>query len=102
MKTATASVAAAFVASACCIGPVLLVLLGIGTFGASLAALERYRPAFLAITGGLLAWAFYSAYRTDCGDCSVAARRRTKLTVWIAAGLVGVIAAFPYYVGFLF
>ena len=41
MKTALASVLAAGVASACCIGPVAFMLLGGGAFGASLSALER-------------------------------------------------------------
>lgn len=40
MKTALASVVAAGGASACCIGPVVFVLSGAGTFGTSLAVLE--------------------------------------------------------------
>ena len=104
MKTAVASVVAATVASACCIGPVVLVLLGAGTFGASLAALERYRPIFLTVTTVLLGVAFYAAYRplTDCRVCSPASRRGTRITVWIAAMCVVVLVTFPYYVGFLF
>ena len=48
MKTALASVLAAGVASACCIGPVAFVLLGAGTFSASLAALEPYLAKTIA------------------------------------------------------
>lgn len=55
MKTALASVLAAGVASACCIGPVAFVLLGVGTFGASLAALEPYRPVLLTATAQIAA-----------------------------------------------
>jgi mercuric ion transport protein len=62
MKVAAASIVAATVASACCIGPVVLVLLGAGTFGASLASLEPYRPIFLGVTTLLLGVAFYAAY----------------------------------------
>lgn len=104
MKTAAASIVAAAVASACCIGPVALVLLGLGTFGASLAALEPYRPLFLVATTALLLAGFYAAYRplTDCEACSPASRRRTQITVWIAAACVVVLVTFPYYVGFLF
>lgn len=104
MKTAVASVVAATVASACCIGPVVLVLLGVGTFGASLASLERYRPGFIAVTTILLGMAFYSAYRpvTDCGVCVPASRRKARIAVWIAAVVVAVLVAFPYYVRFLF
>jgi mercuric ion transport protein len=104
MKTAVASVVAATVASACCVGPVVLVLLGVGTFGASLASLERFRPGFIAVTTVLLGVAFYSAYRPadDCGVCVPASRRKARIVVWIAAACVGVLVAFPYYVRFLF
>ena len=104
MKAAAASVVAAVVASACCIGPVLLVLLGAGAFGASLASLERYRPIFLTVTTALLAFAFYAAYRPieDCDVCRPSTRRRGRIMVWIAAFIVAVLVAFPYYVRFLF
>ncbi len=47
MKTAVIAVLAAAVASACCIGPVVFVILGAGAFGGSLAVLEPYRPMLL-------------------------------------------------------
>ena len=101
MKAAAASVAAAVMASACCIGPVVLVLLGAGAFGASL---ERYRPIFMTVTAAFLAFAFYAAYRPveQCGVCEPASRRRGRIIVWVAAFAVTVLIAFPYYVGFLF
>ena len=104
MKTAIASVVAAGVASACCIGPVAFVLLGAGTFGASLSAFEPYRPFFLAASALSLAGAFVVAYRptSDCDTCSPVSRRRTRVVVWLAAALTVVLAAFPYYVGYLF
>ena len=104
MKAAAASIVAATVASACCIGPVVLVLLGAGTFGASLASLERYRPIFLTITSVFLGSAFYVAYRPakDCGVSEPSSRRRVRLVAWIAAIVVAVLVAFPYYVRFLF
>ena len=103
MRVAVASVVAAFAASLCCIGPVVLVLLGAGAFGASLASLERYRPILLAVTTLLLGFAFYAAYRpaNDCETCSPASRRRAKIAVWLAAAVVAVLVAFPYYVRFL-
>lgn len=104
MRTAAASVVMATVASACCIGPVVLVLLGIGTLGASLASLEPYRPIFLGVTGVLLGFAFYAAYRplSACDVCSSTARRRSQIAVWLSAIMVTMLAAFPYYVRFLF
>ena len=104
MKAAAISVVAAVVASACCIGPVVFVLLGAGAFGASLASLERYRPIFLTVTTAFLAFAFYAAYRPveDCGVCEPSSRRRGRIIVWVAALMVAVLVAFPYYVRFLF
>lgn len=104
MKTALASVLAAGVASACCIGPVAFVLLGAGAFGASLSALEPYRPPLLALTAVLLGGAFYVAYRpvSDSDACSPASRTRTRIAVWIAAALAAALITFPYYVEYLF
>ena len=104
VKTALASVLAAGVASACCIGPVAFVLLGAGTFGASLGALEPYRPALLTSTALLLGGAFYVAYRptSDCGPCSPASRTRTRIAVWLAAAFAIALVTFPYYVDYLF
>ena len=73
-------------------------------FGASMASLERYRPIFLAVTALLVGGAFYLAYRpmSACDSCSPVARRRGKITAWLAALLVVALVTFPYYVGFLF
>lgn len=104
MKAALASVLAAGAASACCIGPVAFVLLGAGTVGASLSALEPYRPVLLAATALLIGGAFYVAYRptSDCDTCSPASRKRTRVAVWFAAALAAVLVTFPYYVEYLF
>lgn len=56
------AVGAAIAASVCCIGPLLLALLGLGG-GALLLKLEPYRPYFLAATGLILAGAFSVTYR---------------------------------------
>jgi mercuric ion transport protein len=105
MRAVAGSVIAAVVASACCIGPVVLVLLGVGAFGASLAALEPYRPVFLTVTAAFLGVAFYTAYRpiNDCDAvCTPASRRGARRTLWFATIIVLVLVTFPYYVRFLF
>jgi hypothetical protein len=82
----------------------VLVLLGAGAFGASLASLERYRPISLTVTTAFLAFAFYAAYRPvdECEVCDPSTRPRGRIIVWIAALMVAGLVAFPYYVRFLF
>jgi mercuric ion transport protein len=107
MKTAVASVVTATVASACCIGPVAFAALGAGALGAASTRLAPFRPVFLAVTAALLGAAFFVTYRqpTDsCGPdgvCRPASRRAAKVALWLIAALVALIAAFPYYVGWL-
>src|SRR5215212_10123720 len=55
------AVVAAFLASLCCVGPLLFVLLGIGTFGAA-AYFEPARPFLMGGAVLLLAVAFYWIY----------------------------------------
>ena len=104
MKTAVASVVAATAASACCIAPVALVMIGVGAAGATFSSLEPYRPAMLGAAALLLGVAFRAAYRPlgECDACSQSSRRRAKRAAWIAAALVVGLATFPYYVSFLF
>lgn len=94
---------AAILASACCLGPLVLVSLGVsGAWIANLTLLEPYRPAF--ITAALIALSF-SGWRifrpaTECRPGEVCAvpsiRRSYKLIFWIVAALVAVAIAFPY------
>src|SRR5258708_2424536 len=62
LATSVGSILAAFLASACCVGPLLLALLGLGG-GALLVKLEPYRPLFVVLTLGVLASGFYVTYR---------------------------------------
>lgn len=98
-----ASIGAAIAASLCCIGPLVAVVLGLGTFGAA-AAFEKFRPYSLGLTGLLLAGAWHLAYRSrKTGACADGAcppkspARYSKAMLWFATGLVGLFAAFPYY-----
>ncbi len=100
---------AALAASVCCIGPLVLALLGLGG-GALLLKFEPYRPVFLVITGLILAGAFYVIYRRqpveECEPGTACAnpgsRKGQKITLWIVTAIVLLLAAFPYYGKFLF
>ncbi len=98
----------AVAASLCCLGPLLLALLGLGG-GALLLKFEPLRPYLLAATGIFLGAAFYLTYRRppaeECavGDaCTVSPRRRQKTVLWIVTLIVTAAAAFPYISGALF
>ncbi len=106
--TLVGSVAAALAASACCIMPVVLALLGMG--GAAFGiALEPYRPVFVGVTLILLGGAFYFVYRgpaaSECstrGTCAVPARRtRLKILLWAVTAIVLAALTFPYYIKYL-
>ncbi len=98
------AVVAALAASACCIGPLLLALVGVGGAWASgLQSLERLRPAFTLVTLGLLGFAFVRYYRNsragDCcaTDCDVPRPSRFRSgAMWSVAVLCFALLAFPY------
>lgn len=99
-----AALASAGLASVCCIGPLILTGLGLGSLGLA-AGLTRYRPFFLIVTGVLLAVAFYLAYRkrpVACADGTCELRsgsRAMKAGVWSVAALAAVLATFPSWSG---
>ena len=94
---------AAILASTCCLGPLILVLLGFsGAWIGSLSVLEPYRPIFLVITSVALALAASRIFRPaqTCeadGTCSTPrSRRLQKILFSIVAFLAAVAFVFPY------
>jgi len=94
---------AALLASSCCLGP--LVLLGLGVSGAwigNLKALEPWRPLFIAVALGALLLAARRIWRpaAACAPGEVCAmsrvRRGYRLMFAAVALLVGVALAFPW------
>ncbi len=98
--SAAGAVVAALAASACCIGPLLLAVLGLGG-AASALALAPYRPWLLGASFLLLGAAFYLAYRRPAGAgapgeaCATPRLGRGRLLLWLATFVVLVAAAFP-------
>jgi copper chaperone CopZ len=99
----------AVAATSCCWLPLLLLACGVSGAGVA-AALEAYRPEFLAVTVCFLAAAFYLAYRprpatAGAGhDCCAAAPGRgnatrmqtlNRVTLWAVTLLAVVAFAFP-------
>ena len=103
----TGAILAAVTASLCCILPLIAAVLGFTGFAAP-QFFEHWRPYFLGVTFGLLAVGFYVAYRRPRGACeagSVCARtpmgRWNRAALWLVAVSVVVLAAFPYYAGWV-
>ena len=95
---------AAILASTCCLGPLVLVSLGLGgAWVSNLTALEPFRPWFLgaAIVALILAYRriFRPAVACKPGEvCAVPATRRAyQLIFWVVTGLVIVAFGFPYF-----
>ena len=96
-----ASVLAAVGASVCCVGPLLLLSVGIGgAWVGSLTRFESFRPYLIAATLAFLAIAFYRLYFTPqvcepgkaCADPLV--RQRQRIIFWASSVLiVGLLAA---------
>jgi mercuric ion transport protein len=93
---AAGSLVAAVLASSCCIGPLLLVTLGVsGAWIGNLTALEPYQPIFVLITFVFLALGFWQVYFRPaqvCKDDEACARpisgRLVKTVLWVASVLV--------------
>src|SRR5215469_11785196 len=88
-------------ASICCVGPLVLLTLGIsGAWIGSLTALEPYRPVFIGLTLLFLAAAFHRLYlaRQVCAPGSACTDPRTlkrrRVLFWIVTILeLGLISA---------
>lgn len=93
---------AAILASTCCLGPLVLVSLGVsGAWIGNLAALEPYRPFFIGVALVALVFAYRRIYRPaqDCqpGEvCAIPQVKTTyKLLFWLVVALVLVALAYP-------
>lgn len=94
---------AAILASACCLGPLALLALGVsGAWIGTLTRLEPYRPIFVAVALGSLYFAGRRIYRPaqacEPGEvCAVPAVNRTYRTLfWIVVGFLVVALAYPF------
>lgn len=108
-KALAAGGVAAILASACCLGPLLLVSIGFsGAWLGSFKVFEPFRPVFLSAAGIALVVAYRRIYRPAvvCKPGEVCAAPQVnsayKLLFWGVTGLVGASAVFPYALPFFY
>jgi len=106
-RTIVGVIIAALAASVCCVGPLLLLGLGIsGAWIGNLTAIEPFRPYLMALTLGVLAYAFYKIYKPKAEVCepgSYCANPKSdkinRITLWISTIFVLGLLATPYIAG---
>jgi mercuric ion transport protein len=91
------AVTAAIAASACCLIPAALAMVGVSGVGFA-AKLAPYRIHFLVVTAVALAAGFWFAYRPrkdDCGCAAPKSRKAARVGLWITTVLTVALAAYP-------
>ena len=102
---AAGGVLGAVLASTCCIGPLLLLTLGIsGAWIGNLTALESYQPVFVTATLGFLGFGFWQVYikpKKACAAGSYCASpnsdRVVKTALWVATVLIIIALTLDYW-----
>ncbi len=101
----TGALVSAVGASLCCVGPLLLMGLGVsGAWISRLTLFEPYRPLLISTALGFLGLGFYRVYRRPkekaCAADSYCAnpisRRTNKISLWTVTLLVAMLLLFPY------
>jgi len=99
---------AAIGASACCIGPLLLLSLGVsGAWIANLTALTPYSPYFTAITVLFLGLAFRKLYLVprNCEEGTLCENpqvlKNQRILFWVVTVILFAMVTFPYYAEYI-
>lgn len=102
---------AAITASVCCLGPLVLVSVGIsGAWISNLTAFEPYRPYALGVALVCMVLAYRKIYLVPAPEacepgtlCAVPRTRRIyKVMFWVVSGMVLVALAYPYAIRFFY
>ncbi len=98
------AILAAIGASLCCVGPLLLLSLGIGgAWISTLTSMETVRPFFLVLALIFIGLGYRKLYLVpeNCEEgqaCAVPeVRQRQRLIFWIGSALILLLLAFPWY-----
>jgi mercuric ion transport protein len=97
---------AALLSSLCCLGPLVLVMLGVsGAWIGNLAVLEPYRPIFIGVAVVCMVLAYRYIYRAPAAEtcepgtvCALPQTQRLyKRLFWVVSALVLCALVFPYF-----
>jgi len=113
MKISTTSMVGAIIVAiatfACCVGPLLLLTLGVSVaWTSNLSAIEPFRPLLIGLVFMFLGFAFWKLYFSlpaceidkPCGKPQVLSFQRKIF--WIVAVFSLLILAFPWYASLLY
>lgn len=102
--TLIAGLLAGLTASACCAGPLVLLMLGVsGSWIGNLSALEPYRPFFILVAVVFLGLAYRKIFMAPkaCSTDAVCAtqdgKRSQQIIFWITAIVIVLSISFPWY-----
>lgn len=108
-KSMVTAVIAGIAASLCCVGPLVLLALGIGgAWVGTLTALAPYRPIAIGASLFFLGLAFWKLYfkPVPCEPGKVCAMPRhlqmQRILFWIIAIILLLLLAFPWYAHWFF
>ncbi len=97
----------AFVPAACCLGPLALVVAGLGSAGFGLVLLP-YAPYFSGAALVFLGISFHLTYRRSGAACEPGSAcavstpsKWQKLMLWATAGAVVAMSVLPFAIGYL-
>lgn len=103
-RSLIAATVAAVGASICCVGPLVLLMLGIGgAWISNLTALEPIRPILIGVVLVFLGLAFRRLYLVpqtcepghDCAN--PVTRRNQRIVFWMVTAVLAALIAFPWY-----
>jgi mercuric ion transport protein len=98
------AVMAAIGASACCVGPLVLLSFGIGgAWVSTLTSLEAVRPVFIVLTFIFIGLGYRKLYLvpSNCEEgeaCELPDVQKNQKTIfWVISALIVLLLAFPWY-----
>lgn len=98
------AIVASVAASICCVGPLVLITLGIsGAWISTLTQFEVIRPIAISVTVLFVSFAFYKIYKQpkSCDSEKVCSKegykKANKTILWIAVLIIGLLISFPWY-----